>query len=378
MHPLSTSYLSDASVAVICAAAAGVALLAFALLSLRLSIARKRVPVRIMILGTRGKSTLVRLIAAGLRSKGLNVIARVSGTQPKWIDELGAEHIWRRRGSASIRELEGVMRLAAARSADAIVVESMAISSRLTADSIQQIIRPDTVVITNTRTDHLEERQIEQETEAGRLAAMLPVRGGSLVISDEIDSPLIRQLAASNDNEVLVVTISELEPLEGMRSLATAVCGPSAASAIKQLTLQDGAFSSRSLRSGNNSFNFFDAFSCNDPESLAHLLRANPHHAVDVILLNARPDRPLRTKAMLEFLRHSALNARLFISGDALAVRYARKMGFSDALLLPQRDPQRILDRLAEATPPDGTAWGIGNYQGVGGAISRLLKAMPC
>jgi hypothetical protein len=160
--------------------------------------------------------------------------------------------------------------------------------------------------------------------------------------------------------------------------LAAAVCGPTSVSAIEALPLREGTFRSRSLKSGDRNVNFFDAFACNDPESLAQLLRTNPDHAADVILLNARPDRPLRTKAILKFLHEEALDAQLFISGDALAIRWARKMGFGSARLLPQRDPQKILDQITEATPEGGTAWGIGNYQGVGGAISRLLSGVTC
>src|SRR5260370_41975740 len=117
----------------------------------------RAVPVRIHVAGTRGKSTTTRLIAAGLRAGGRGVIAKTTGTAPRLILPDGSERPWRRRGPASVREQMRFFAQAARADADTAVVECMAIRPELVAASEGQLVRATTTVITNTRSDHLEE-----------------------------------------------------------------------------------------------------------------------------------------------------------------------------------------------------------------------------
>ena len=60
--------------------------------------------------GTRGKSTVCRLIEAGLRAGGLRVFCKTTGTDPMTIDVSGNEEPLRRRGKANIKEQVGILR----------------------------------------------------------------------------------------------------------------------------------------------------------------------------------------------------------------------------------------------------------------------------
>ena len=51
--------------------------------------ALKKIPIRIHVNGIRGKSSVVRLIAAGLRESGLKTFAKTTGTIPRIINEKG-------------------------------------------------------------------------------------------------------------------------------------------------------------------------------------------------------------------------------------------------------------------------------------------------
>ena len=62
------------------------------------------IPHRIHVNGTRGKSSVVRLIAAGLREGGLKVFAKTTGSCPRVIDQNGIDHEIVRLRSASIGE----------------------------------------------------------------------------------------------------------------------------------------------------------------------------------------------------------------------------------------------------------------------------------
>src|SRR3989442_1283603 len=50
---------------------------------------RGKIAIRIHVNGIRGKSSVVRLIAAGLRQGGIRTWAKVTGTLPRLVDENG-------------------------------------------------------------------------------------------------------------------------------------------------------------------------------------------------------------------------------------------------------------------------------------------------
>jgi poly-gamma-glutamate synthase PgsB/CapB len=51
----------------------------------------KAIPIRIHVNGTRGKSSVTRLIASGLRAGGISTIAKTTGTLPRVIMPDGRE-----------------------------------------------------------------------------------------------------------------------------------------------------------------------------------------------------------------------------------------------------------------------------------------------
>ena len=63
-----------------------------------------KIPIRIHVNGARGKSSVVRLIAAGLRSGGFKTFAKTTGTIPRIINEKGEDVELHRLRSASIGE----------------------------------------------------------------------------------------------------------------------------------------------------------------------------------------------------------------------------------------------------------------------------------
>ncbi|MDH7484549.1 MAG: hypothetical protein QHH01_07975, partial [Spirochaetales bacterium] len=87
----------------------------------------QQIPVRILVNGTRGKSTVTRLIAAGLRAGGTPVMAKVTGSAARLILLNGEERAIPRKGRTSVMEHGWFMREAARSGAEAIVAECMAI-----------------------------------------------------------------------------------------------------------------------------------------------------------------------------------------------------------------------------------------------------------
>ena len=138
----------------------------------------------------------------------------------------------------------------------------------------------------------------------------------------------------------------------------------------------------RKLIIGGKSVHFANAFACNDVSSLALLWPQRGDADVPVVLLNARPDRPLRTKRFLEFLAAKYPMPVVFVVGDPLAMRLARRAGFHSQTLRPlrAREVDAAMAELAAATPAGGTIWGIGNYQGFGASLVAAVarQGTPC
>lgn len=169
----------------------------------------RRIPVRIQVNGTRGKSTTTRLIAAGLRGAGLRVIAKTTGTAPSLILEDGSEQLIKRRGRANISEQMRVARFAASRGADAIVLECMALEPENQWVAEHQMVRSTIGVITNVREDHLDVMGPTLRDVGEALALTVP-RGGALVTAESEMLPIFEAAARRLGAEVHVVDGSEI------------------------------------------------------------------------------------------------------------------------------------------------------------------------
>jgi len=112
--------------------------------------ALRRIPIRIHVNGTRGKSSVTRLIAAMLRAHGIPTVAKTTGTTSRLILPDGSECPIPRDGPPNIKELITTMRRAAALGARAVVFECMAVSPDLQGVAERRIVRP-TITVVPTR-----------------------------------------------------------------------------------------------------------------------------------------------------------------------------------------------------------------------------------
>ena len=109
----------------------------------------QRIPLRIHVNGTRGKTSVTRLIAAGLREAGIRCVAKTTGTVPRFILPNGREvPVYRPSGPNVIEQKQSVT-MAAAQRAEALVVECMALQPHLQWLSESKLVRATHGVITN-------------------------------------------------------------------------------------------------------------------------------------------------------------------------------------------------------------------------------------
>lgn len=107
--------------------------------------------VRILVTGTRGKSSLVRLIHAGLISQGLRAYGRITGVLPRSLEPDRVRTI-RRDSPVSFREMLWWLK-SLPPNAEAVVMENSAVSPEY-QPAAAKWLNPTLTVITNTRPDH--------------------------------------------------------------------------------------------------------------------------------------------------------------------------------------------------------------------------------
>lgn len=147
------------------------------------------------VAGTRGKSSVTRLVAAGLRESGVRVLAKTTGSKPVLILPDGSEEEIPRPGPASIREQVRLISLAARTGADVLVAEMMSIDPECLAVESRRILRPDVLALTNVRLDHLDAMGPTKDDIARVLALAISERSKVFVPEEEV-FPVFTEAAA--------------------------------------------------------------------------------------------------------------------------------------------------------------------------------------
>ena len=308
-----------------------------------------RFKLRIHVNGTRGKSGVTRLIAAGLRGGGYRPFAKVTGTAAKWIEPDGTERLIPRRGLPNIRELIETARQATRVRADALVCECMALQPELQAFCERQLLRSQIGVITNVRHDHEEVMGPDLPAIAASLARTAP-QGGTMVVTP--DTAALLPKSATEASKLRVVdpaSVSDQE-LAGFAfaveaenvALALVVCelaGVRRATALAAMQASQPDVGNLTVRElplpQGGRLRFVDALAANDPDSTAILWQRYVEGAADAVLLHARPDRRLRTETLCK--RLADLHQGVFyLSGDSgFAADCLRRLGVAGDRLVP-------------------------------------------
>ncbi len=153
-----------------------------------------KIPIRIHVNGTRGKSSVTRLIAGGLRASGMKVIAKTTGTKPRFIISNNEEFPIKRLGKPNIGEDKKIFRQAVKYKPDAIVLECMALVPEYQWTSAHRIVKSNIGVITNARADHLDVMGPTVLDVAKNLSNTIP-KHGKFFTADPIHLDIFRKRA---------------------------------------------------------------------------------------------------------------------------------------------------------------------------------------
>jgi len=357
------------------------------------------IPIRIHVNGTRGKSSVTRLIGAALREGGIRAITKVTGTYPRLILEDGSEVMIYRKAGANIIEQLSIIKLAAERKAQAIVIECMAIQPQYQLITETKMLHSTIGLITNVRLDHVDVMGYSLPEIAAALSRTIP-RNQHLFTAEKQTLKEIREISkkhntflhiadASSVTDEEMIGFCYIEHKENV-ALALSVCefiGVDRKVALEGMykAIPDaGVLKLSKVVAFDKKINFFNAFAANDPQSTLMIWKIIKSDIVlkgpNIILLNTRQDRLDRAKQLAAMVGQE-LNDEfeyLVLIGQSteiveeLSVNNGVKR--SKILNLGWTEPESVFESILACTDNESNVIAIGNMGGMGGKVVEFFE----
>ena len=357
------------------------------------------IPIRIHVNGTRGKSSVTRLIGAALRQGGFKTITKVTGTYPRLILEDGTETAIYRKTGANIIEQLAVTRFASKRKADALVIECMAVQPQYQWITETKMIHSTIGVITNVRMDHVEIMGYSLDEICDSLGKTIPKNHDLFTAENVIFNRLKRisewKNAKIHQVDESIVTEEEMQGFkyfEHKENVALALevskhLGIKREVALKGMykAIPDaGVLKLSKIEILGKRINFLNGFAANDPQSTLMIWEkiktGNKLKGLRIVLLNTRQDRLERAKQLSWLITTKMINDfdYLVLIGQStqmvedLCVENGIKM--SRILNLGMTEPESVFDAIHSYTENESTVFAIGNMGGMGGSVAEYFE----
>lgn len=361
----------------------------------RLETHRDAVPLRIAVTGTRGKTSVTRMLAAVLRQTGRTVLAKTTGSEAVTVLPDGSEAAIHRRGRPSIIEQKKLLARAANLDVDALVAEIMSIHPENHRVEARALVQPHVVLVTNFRVDHVDAQGATKKDVAAVLALDVPPGARAFVPESEWQPDFAARVERNGGT---------VERVRGGTAAAAGLTGHPTGNldlivaAARFLGIADGDIRAGAGEAhgdlgmygawryprtdGREPCLVVNAFAANDPESTFQLYdRVGNEHGVEAGtftgLLSLRADRGERTLQWANALAAGGLDRfrRLFVVGlhaNALQWRLRHAPGERRVRVLRRASPAEVMKRILEADDNGpGLVFGFGNMGGLGEMMVR-------
>jgi poly-gamma-glutamate synthase PgsB/CapB len=354
--------------------------------------ALQSIPIRIHVSGTRGRSGVTRLIAAGLRAGGIRACAKTTGAVPRIIFPDGSEYPVFRPSRANVIEQLRVVRAAAQVQADALVLESMALQRAGSSQSESRLVQATHGVITHVRSEPEDARRSELTEVARTLAATVPV-AGRLYTAEQRHLTLLKQAGADRGSEVIEIGDDDVasvswDELDGFPyvehpdnvALALKVCvdlGVDREAALRgmwQAQPDPGVMTVYRAEEPGQSMVFINGFSTNDPDTTgkiwALIVRRYGQSRRRLAVVNCHAERADRSRQLADACLTWSPADHYLVVGSGTRT-------FSQRAMALGMDPDRVtclekvtktqllaaMDRMAGSS---ALVMGMGNISGAG------------
>lgn len=345
----------------------------------------RSIPVRIWVNGSRGKSSVTRLIAAGLRGGGKKVIAKTTGTRASFITDNRNEQPVMRLGMPNIREQVNIFRKATAERPDAIVLECMALRPDLQYSESVQIVKPNAVVITNVRADHLDVMGPSTRDIARHFLDAIPREaalfvGDKSILNDHQTMLRMKDLDVnfSDSSSVPDTIIADFHYIEHKANVALAldVCkrfGVDEKDALKAMlsaSPDPGVLRKHSLILSGKLVTLINAMAANDPDSTHMIWQMVDKEYPEInILVNCRNDRIDRSFQMAKLIKESMPGDRYILTGsgtEILARKLYKTTAHEKILDIGGRTPDEVVQAVTDVVSNNSFIFAMGNTVGYG------------
>ena len=357
------------------------------------------IPIRIHVNGTRGKSSVTRLIGAGLREGGISNIIKVTGTFPRLIIEDGTETYIHRKASANILEQLSIVRFASSRKVNALVMECMALQPQYQTITEKQMIHSNIAVMTNVRMDHTDVMGHTLDEIAETLGRTIPDRE-HLFTSENIIPGRLQKMAEKKSTVIHFAdpeTVS-MEEMRGFRyiehrenvALALDVCRhlhidrQTALRGMYKAVPDAGVLMVYRVEAFAKKMVFYNAFAANDPDSTflvwKKIMNEIGMEGKRIVLLNTRQDRLYRAEQLAGMVARKlekeidylALIGQSTDVVENLAIRFGIPRG--KVITIGWTTPDKVFEKILSLTDKISTIVAIGNMGGMGAGTVEYFE----
>lgn len=356
----------------------------------------KSIPIRIHINGTRGKSSVTRLIGAGLRAAGYNTITKVTGTFPRMILDDGTEVVVHRKEKANILEQLSIVKFCAQKKADVLLIECMALQPIYQRITEHQMIKATHGVITNIRLDHLDVMGPRLENVAEALSLTVP-KGTKLFTAEDRMTHFLEKKTKKLKTELVVSDGASVstEEMEGFTyfehpenvALALALCDSlkidrqTALKAMKKTAPDEGALRKFSYQHSQHQVQFYNALAANDPESSMmiwkNIQKMEGDNKQYMVLINCRKDRKERSEQLVQMASTLHFD-QLVLTGENVdlveALALKQSITKQQVLQVGQKGPEKQAQDILIKVEKDTVIVAFGNMGAGGIELSKYFE----
>jgi poly-gamma-glutamate synthase PgsB/CapB len=355
-----------------------------------------KIPIRIHVNGSRGKSSVTRLIGSALREAGLITFTKTTGTSARIIFPDGTEQSVIRAGKPNIIEQLSIIRKALTYNPEVLVVECMAVQPVLQEIVEERMIRSNYGVITNVRPDHVDEMGPTMQDIEFSLSGTIP-RNGTLITAEADHIDYMKKRAAELNTEFVQVSGDSIrdEDMEGFKyiehkdnvALALELCrrlGIDRETAVRGMRATEpdpGALRIYGLDFFGKNIKFVNAFAANDAQSYRIIwemldIRPSPDKNV-VVIVNNRGDRIQRAQQLGELIAGDLPADHFVIAGQYThaLVQRALSSGLESNKIteVGNESLEEIFEKTISLIDKNGIIIGIGNIVGFGNEIALMF-----
>ncbi|MCI5725177.1 poly-gamma-glutamate synthase PgsB [Fusobacterium sp.] len=352
---------------------------------------RKRIKYLIHVNGIRGKSTVSRLIDAGLREAGFKVFTKITGTSPRIIDTAGVEKEILRKGKANIREQIKAINWACKEGAEILILECMAVNPEFQKITEEKILKADIAVITNVREDHLDEMGENLSEIAKSLANTIPQKG-KLITAAENYFDFFKKEAEKKCSQVFLVDENKIEDKKEYEKIDFPINVALALETCKQLYVDEkillkgmkkykkdsGVLKIYYLKINDKKIFFINAMAANDPDSTEIILEKIKKDRCwrenkKILLLNNRKDRISRAEQHVKLIKkieNQFDEIIIFGENRNLLKKMVLKENISPSKVSIKKD-SRFLNEITE----NSLIFAIGNICGRGKELVEFFES---